>query len=67
MTTDEVARRTGRFPQLFDPRSSVNGLLSTGSPRSRLILYERRRACAIKAGAGYPEVTGLSRRRPELH
>ena len=31
----EVARRTGRFPQLVDPRSGVNGLLLTGSPRFR--------------------------------
>jgi hypothetical protein len=31
----EVARRTGRFPQLVDPRSRVNGLLLTGSPRFR--------------------------------
>jgi len=29
----ELARRTGRFPQLVDSRSCVNGLLSTGSPR----------------------------------
>src|SRR5437762_11502498 len=30
-----VARRTGRFPQLVDSRSSVNRLLLTGSPRFR--------------------------------
>jgi hypothetical protein len=30
-----VARRTGRFPQLVDPRGSVNGLLLTDSPRFR--------------------------------
>ena len=31
----KLARRTGRFPQLVDPRSSVNGLLLTGSPSFR--------------------------------
>ena len=31
----EVARRTGRFPQLVDSRSSVNGLLLTVSPGFR--------------------------------
>jgi hypothetical protein len=31
----KLARRTGRFPQLVDPRSSVHGLLLTGSPRFR--------------------------------
>ena len=30
-----LAHHTGRFPQLVDPRSSVNGLLLTGSPRFR--------------------------------
>jgi hypothetical protein len=30
-----LARRTGRFPQLVDPRSRVNGLLLIGSPRFR--------------------------------
>ena len=30
-----VARRTGRFPQLVDSRSSVNRVLSAGSPRFR--------------------------------
>jgi hypothetical protein len=30
-----VARRTGRFPQLVGPRSSVNGLFLTGSPGFR--------------------------------
>jgi len=30
-----LARRTGRFPQLVGPRSSVNGLFLTGSPRFR--------------------------------
>ncbi len=34
-TKEGVARRTGRFPQLVDPRSSINGLLLTGSPRFR--------------------------------
>ena len=32
-----VARRTGRFPQLVDPRSSVNGQLLTGSLRFRAV------------------------------
>ena len=48
----EVARRTGRFPQLVDPRSSVNGLLFTGSPRFReLSLEERRSLCRLKQSA----------------
>jgi hypothetical protein len=38
-----MARRTGRFPQLVDPRSSINGLFLTGSPRFRA---ESRRAYA---------------------
>jgi len=37
---NELARRTGRFPQLVDPRSSVNGLLLTGSPRFREVSLE---------------------------
>jgi hypothetical protein len=36
---EKMARRTGRFPQLVDSRSSVNGLLSTGSPRFREIRH----------------------------
>ena len=36
----ELARRTGRFPQLVGPRSSVNGLLLTGSPRFREVSLE---------------------------
>jgi hypothetical protein len=39
-----LARRTGRFPQLVDPRSSVNGLLLTGSPRFREVSLEERRS-----------------------
>jgi hypothetical protein len=35
-----LARRTGRFPQLVDPRSGVNGLLLTGSPRFREVSLE---------------------------
>jgi hypothetical protein len=34
-TGERLARRTGRFPQLVDPRSSVNGLLLKGSPGFR--------------------------------
>ena len=36
----ELARRTGRCPQLVDPRSRVNGLLLTGSPRFREVSFE---------------------------
>ena len=39
-TLRKLARRTGRFPQLVDPRSSVNGLLLTGSPRFREVSLE---------------------------
>src|SRR5215207_7295339 len=47
-----MARRTGRFPQLVDPRSSVNGLLLTGSPRFREVRLEgRRRLCRLKQSA----------------
>ena len=35
MELRELARRTGRFPQLVDPRSRVNGLLLIGSPGFR--------------------------------
>jgi hypothetical protein len=40
MTLTGLARRTGRFPQLVDPRSSVNGLLLTGSPGFREVSLE---------------------------
>ena len=40
-----LARRTGRFPQLVDPRSSVNGLLLTGSPGFRMVGPWRSAAC----------------------
>ena len=43
-----LARRTGRFPQLVDPRGRVNGLLLTGSPRFRGSLEERRSLCRLK-------------------
>ena len=44
----ELARRTGRFPQLVDSRSSVNGLLLTGSPGFREVsLEERRSLCRL--------------------
>ena len=47
-----MARRTGRFPQLVDPRSSVNGLLLTGSPGFREVsLEERRSLCRLKQSA----------------
>jgi hypothetical protein len=47
-----MARRTGRFPQLVDPRSSVNGLLLTGSPRFREVSLEARRSvCRLKQSA----------------
>jgi hypothetical protein len=38
----QLARRTGRFPQLVDPRSSVNGLFLTGSPGFRAVSLEER-------------------------
>ena len=37
----KVARRTGRFPQLVDPRSRVNGLFLTGSPGFREVSPRR--------------------------
>jgi hypothetical protein len=47
-----MARRTGRFPQLVDPRSSLNGLLLTGSPGFREVsLEERRSLCRLKQSA----------------
>jgi hypothetical protein len=36
-----LARRTGRFPQLVDPRSRINGLLSDSSPRFRRVSLEK--------------------------
>jgi hypothetical protein len=45
-TLERLARRTGRFAQLVDPRSSVNGLLLTGSPRFREVSLEERRSLA---------------------
>jgi hypothetical protein len=48
-----MARRTGRFPQLVDPRGSVNGLLLIGSPRFREVsLEERRSLCRLNAVCG---------------
>jgi hypothetical protein len=42
----------GRCPQPVDPRSSVNGLLLTGSPRFREVsLKERRSVCRLKQSA----------------
>jgi hypothetical protein len=64
-----MARRTGRFPQLVDPRSSVNGLLLTGSPRFREVsLEERRSLCRLKQQSAplTPKPTGRSQLRP-LH
>src|SRR6267143_3005239 len=46
LTLKGLARRTGRFPQLVDPRSSINGLLLTGSPRFREVSLEERRSLA---------------------
>ena len=46
---NDLARRTGRFPQLVDPRSSVNGLLLAGSPRFREVSLEERRSLAGQA------------------
>jgi hypothetical protein len=37
-----VARRTGRFPQLADPRSGVNGLFLIGSPGFRAVSLDER-------------------------
>ena len=42
----ELARRTGRFPQLVDPRSRVNGLLFRDSPGFRGVSLEERRSCS---------------------
>jgi hypothetical protein len=56
----EVARRTGRFPQLVDRRSSVNGLFLTGSPGFREVsLEERGSLCRLKS---LPPITPLSYR-----
>jgi len=45
----EIGSRTGRFPQLVGPRSGVNGLLLTGSPRFRDVRLEaRRRLCRLR-------------------
>ena len=50
-----LARRTGRFPQLVDPRSCVNGLFLTGSPRFREFQSEDRRSlCRLKQSAPAP-------------
>jgi hypothetical protein len=54
----EVARRTGRFPQLVDPRSSVNGLLLTGSPRFREVSLEERRS-VCRSSSLRPALGGL--------
>ena len=45
-----LARRTGRFPQLVDPRSRVNGLLLTGSPGFREVSLEERPAFVGSSG-----------------
>jgi hypothetical protein len=51
-TGERLGRRTGRFPELVDPRSSVNGLVLTGSPRFRGVsLEERRSLCRLKQSA----------------
>jgi hypothetical protein len=56
----ELARRTGRFPQLVDPRSRVNGLLLRGSPGFREMSLEKRRTrCRLTRFTGadaYPPV-----------
>ena len=47
-----MPRRTGRFPQLLDPRSSVNGLFLTGSPGFREVsLEERGSLCRLQQSA----------------
>jgi hypothetical protein len=49
---EKMARCTGRFPQLLDPRSSVNGLFLTGSPGFREVsLEERGSLCRLKQSA----------------
>ena len=61
------ARRTGRFPQLVDPRSSVNGLLLTGSPRFREVSLEGDAAVAGSSSSLRPltpKPTGRSQLRP---
>jgi hypothetical protein len=57
-----MARRTGRFPQLVDPRSSMNGLLLTGSPRFREVsLEERLSLCRLKQSAAVDAETDWSK------
>jgi hypothetical protein len=57
-TPAKMARRTGRFPQLVDRRSSVNGLLLTGSPRFREVSPEERRSLcrliSLRAADAHP-------------
>jgi hypothetical protein len=56
-----LARRTGRFPQLVDPKSRVNGLLLTSSPRFRAVSLEercrRRRLTQFGAADAHPPPT----------
>jgi hypothetical protein len=48
-----VARRNGRFPQLVDPRSSVNGLFIGRFAKVREVsLKEGHRLCGLKQSAG---------------
>ena len=58
-----LARRTGRFPQLVDPRSSVNGLLLTGSPRFREVSLDCRRRRLIGSELGSRRVAVTTFRR----
>jgi Phage integrase family len=60
-----VARRTGRFPQLADPRGRVNGLFLTGSPRFRdhpLGCLHHRSAASAAAKANGTTFANLYRR-----
>jgi hypothetical protein len=48
---EELARRTGRFPQLVDSRSGVNGLLLTVSPGFRAASVESADVWRLKQSA----------------
>ena len=63
----KVARRTGRFPQLVDPRGRVSGLLLTRSPRFREVsLEERPGLCRLKQSeAAHVHPPAACPRQPE--
>jgi hypothetical protein len=55
-----LARRTGRFRQLVDPRSRVSGLLLIGSPRFREVSLEERRSLVGPTDNVVPAVSGVT-------